>query len=151
MAILTVNKEIIKSMVLSESVDTASNTLLEQELQEALDIQTIERQKMSVTPENIRLFTHEGNYLVEYSEIRKMAEDNQVSDLEALEAVAEYYKDEADITAQNFFVVIESDQFFIDILSEAKNGNEEKKIQIKESINGLKELKSKGVQFMKKI
>lgn len=142
---------LICGMSLNEAVDTASSAILEKELSNILQIDMIKENELSLTPETVRVLKKNGNYFIEYSEVRRLAENNEVSDLDALESVAEYYSDQANITADNFYVVIESDQFFNKALEEAKTGDKKSKLALQESINTIKELQSKGVKFAKKV
>jgi hypothetical protein len=144
--------DLIRTDALLESDNFVSDELLEAELKEALDVNTIDEDLLDVTEESVRIFNDAyGNYVLEYYEVLKLAEAKDCSTIDALESLAEYYNEQgANINANNFAVVVESDDFFEEAIYEAKCGNKKKKSKIKKSLEDIDELKEKGVKIIKK-
>lgn len=141
--------DLIRESCKFDSVDNASTALYEQ----SLDIdQMKEIEPLKLNIESVRIFSEGENYYIEYSELLRFAESSNLSLVDSLNAISEFYNNDTSnditFTQENFSVALENSNTFNFIIENAKNGNTIAKDILEEVVSNVKTLREAGVTIV---
>lgn len=141
--------DLIRESCKLDNVDNTSTALCEQSL--GIDqMKEIEPLKLNI--ESVRIFSEGENYYIEYSELLRFAESNNLSLVDSLNAICEFYNNDSSnditFTQENFSVALENSNAFNFIIENAKNGNTIAKDILDEAVSNVKALREAGVTIV---
>lgn len=141
---------IIRESAVLDKIDTAGVALMENEIKNILEsADSIEPVKMNI--EMVRLYEKDDSYYIELDELHKFCEANDMSSINALNAIGDYYNTTCPVAldATNFFVAIESEDTYNNLARLASGGDITAASILESIVNEIKTLKENKVTVKK--